>query len=129
MKARSGHIILNKKTQYKDMSSFFEDFYKTFLRESNQISEDPEYTNMLLQTNMMDISKNRKPEGYNRSGSMRMIFPIKEKGVEFYIYRPVYRLGKNTEVVRVTESLSGYLRNKGVTHDVEWDKLKERRSR
>jgi hypothetical protein len=67
----------------------------------------------------MDIEKNRKPEGYNRRGRMKMVFPLRKIKKEFYIRAD----SKTTEVVRVTERLSKILKKGGIPHTVEWDKL------
>lgn len=121
MKAWSGHIILDKSLQYKDLVPVYESLYEKFLNETGQKhQEEPEYDKMLLRTNMMDLERNRKPEGYNRLGKMRMVFPRKEAGpVEFYLYRQ----GRSTEVTKVTENLSDFLRAKGIKHTVEWDSM------
>ena len=121
MKAWSGHIILDRGLQYKDLVPVYESMYEKFLDETHQRhDEEPEYDKMLLRTNMMDLERNRKPEGYNRLGKMRMVFPRKEAGpIEFYVYRQ----GRSTEVTKVTESISDFLRQKGVKHSVEWDSM------
>ena len=121
MKAWSGHIILEKGLQYKDLVPVYETMYEKFLTETRQThDEEPEYDRMLLRTNMMDLEKNRKPEGYNRLGKMRMVFPRKEAGpVEFYMYRQ----GRSTDVTKVTETISDLLRSKWMKHTVEWDSM------
>jgi hypothetical protein len=119
MKARSGHIRFDKKTKYSDLLPVYRDIFERFLVETDQVPEvEPELTEVLLEQNFMDLRSNRKPEGYNRSGSMRMMFPICE-GVEFYFYGR----GKNTEVPRVTELVSKLLKKEGLKHQVEWDKM------
>lgn len=119
MRARSGHIIFSKKTKYRDLAPVYTDLFMKFLQETGQEGEEDEYTNMLVRTNLLDLEENRKPEGYNRMGSMRLIFPIKKGGTEFYVYRHQ----KSTEVVRITESISRFLKAKDLDHKVEWDRL------
>jgi hypothetical protein len=120
MKVHSGHIVFSKKTQFRDLAPVCKDLLTKFMQETKQQSEDPEFFNIVIDTNFIDLKNNRKPEGFNRLGSMRMIFPIKEKngGVEFYIYRS----SSATDVVRVTESISKLLQKKGYKHDVCWDR-------
>ncbi|UCD92933.1 MAG: hypothetical protein JSV43_03180 [Methanobacteriota archaeon] len=119
MQARSGHIRFDKKVKYSDLLPIYRDIFERFLVETGQIpEEEPEYTEVLLEQNLIDLRNNRKPEGYNRSGSMRMIFPICE-GVEFYLYGR----GKDTEVPRITELISKLLKKEGLKHSVEWDKM------
>src|SRR5947208_1566825 len=81
--------------------------------------EDMESVDVLVEENLRELRSNRKPEGFNREGAMRMIFPISNQ-VEFY----VYGRGKVLEVARVAESLSRILQKYRLKHTIEWDKLK-----
>src|SRR6266545_4840825 len=82
-------------------------------------SEDRDNVDVLIEENLRDLRNNRKPEGYNREGAMRMIFPISNK-VEFY----VYGRGKTIEVAHVTEQLSRVLQKYRLKHTIAWDQLK-----
>ena len=118
MRAKSGHIIFKKGTKYKDLLKVYDKLFIKFLEETDQVPEEEDITQMMLRTNLMDIEANRKPEGYNRYGSMRLIFPIDSK-MQFYIYSPA----KSTKVVKVTERLSKMLQKKGLKHTIEWDQM------
>ena len=118
MRARSGHIIFKKGTKYKDLAPIYKELFMKFLKDTDQVPDEDEITNMMVRTNLMDLERNRKPEGYNRYGNMRMIFPIDSK-MQFYLYSQV----KSTQVVKVTESLSKYLQKKGLKHSIEWDQM------
>ncbi len=125
MKVRSGHIKFEKGVKYKDLLPIYEELYLKFLKETGQMPEEEEITSMLINENMLDLEKGKKPEGYNRQGRMRMIFPIMEKGareIEMYIYGH-YHSAKSLEVARVTESVSRFLKDKGFENDVDWDKM------
>ncbi len=125
MKVRSGHIKFEKGVKYKDLLPIYKDLYLKFLKDTNQMPEEEEITSMLINENLMDLEKGKKPEGYNRQGRMRMIFPIMEKGakeIEMYIYGH-YHSAKSLEVARVTESVSRFLKDKGFENDVDWDKM------
>ena len=78
MKVRSGHIKFEKGVKYKDLLPIYKDLFLKFLRDTGQMPEEEEITSMLINENMMDLMKGKKPEGYNRQGRMRMIFPIME---------------------------------------------------
>jgi len=119
MKAESGHIVFKDKFRYKDLQGCFEEMLKVFLQETDQMPDEDEILQMFLRINMMDIEKNRKPEGYNRRGRMRMIFPLTRGKKQFYIRAD----SKTTETVRVTERLSKILKKAGIPYTVEWDKL------
>jgi hypothetical protein len=120
MKAESGHIIFKDKFKWKDLSDSFEEMLKVFLDETDQMPDEEEILQMFLRINMMDIEKNRKPEGYNRRGRFRMVFPLTPGKKQFYIRAD----SKTAETVRITERLSKMLKKAGVHHTVEYDQLK-----
>lgn len=120
MRAQSGHIRFDKKVKYSDILPIYRDVFERFLEETDQTPEDePEYTEVLVEQNLLDLRNNRKPEGYNRSGNMRMMFPISDD-VELYIYG---RGGTDSEVPRITELVSKMLKKEGLKHEVEWDQM------
>ena len=119
MRARSGHIKFDKKVRWKNLVSAFRPLFLKFLEETQQLPEDMESVDVLVEENLRDLRSNRKPEGYNREGVMRMMFPISNE-VEFY----VYGRGKALEVARVTEALSRVLQKYRLKHTIEWDQLK-----
>lgn len=118
MRARSGHIKFDKKVRWKNLVPAFKPMFLKFLEETQQLPEDMESVEVLVEENLRDLRLNRKPEGYNREGAMRMVFPI-SNDVEFYIYGR----GKTVEVARVTEQVSRVLQKYRLKHTIEWDKL------
>ncbi len=118
MRARSGHIKFDKKVKWKNLVPAFKPMFLKFLEETQQLPEDMESVEVLVEENLRDLRLNRKPEGYNREGIMRMIFPI-SGDVEFYIYGR----GKTVEVARVTEQVSRVLQKYRLKHTIEWDRL------
>lgn len=119
MRARSGHIRFDKKVKWKNLVPAFKPMLLKFMEETQQLPEDLESVDVLVEENLRDLRLNRKPEGYNREGIMRMIFPISNE-VEFYIYGR----GKTVEVARVTEQVSRVLQKYRLKHTIEWDKLR-----
>lgn len=119
MKAEAGHIIFKDKFKYKDLQGVFEELMVAFLDETDQMPDEDEILQMFLRINMMDIEKNRKPEGYNRRGRMRLVFPLTKGKKQFYIRAD----SKTAETIRITERLSKILKKGGIPHTVEWDKL------
>lgn len=120
MKADSGHIIFREKFKWKDLSSCMEEILRVFLDETDQMPDEDEILRMFVRINLMDIEKNRKPEGYNRRGRFRLIFPLIPGRKQLYIRAD----SKTAETVRITERLSKILKKAGVPHTVEYDKLK-----
>jgi len=117
MKASSGHLVLNDRTEYQELAEIFPELLKLFLEETDQVPEDPEIMQMFIHLNQMDLEANRKPEGYNRKGRMRLIFPTNR--MEFYVKGS----SKSGEVVRVAEKISKLLTRNGLDHDLEWNTL------
>ena len=124
MKVRSGHIRFEGNVKYKDLVPIYKDLFIKFLEDTDQMPEEEEVTKMLIKENLLDLERNKKPEGYNRQGRMRLIFPMQEPKdeLELYIYGH-YHSAKSLEVARVTESMSRFLKSKGFENDVDWDKM------
>ena len=118
MRARSGHVKFDKKVRWKNLVPAFRPLFLKFLEETQQLPDDMESIDVLIEENLRDLRNNRKPEGYNREGTMRMMFPISDR-VEFYLYSR----GKVLEVARVTEQLSRILQKYRLKHTIEWDQL------
>lgn len=117
MKASSGHLVLNDRIDYEDIAEVFPEVLKMFLEETDQVPEDPEIMQMFIHLNLVELQANRKPEGYNRKGRMRLMFPTNRK--EFYVKGS----SKSGEVVRVTEKISRLLTRNGLDHELEWNAL------
>ena len=120
MKAQTGHIVFKGPFKYRNLCKSFEEVMRAFLQESDQIPDEDEIMQMFLRLNLMDLEKNRKPEGYNRRGRMRLIFPQPFKRKEMYVRADV----KTAQVVRVTERLCTILKTAGVAHSIEYDQLR-----
>ena len=120
MRSRTGHIIFPKKMKYMDLVPVYKELYMKFLQETGQLEEEEERNHMLVRLNLLDLEKNRKPEGHNRNCRTKMIFPITEGNIQFYIKGHA----RSTEVTKVTESLSELLRANDIDHKLEWDKLR-----
>jgi len=120
MKAQTGHIVFKGQFKYRNLSKSFEELLKTFLQETDQMPDEDEILQMFIRLNLMDLSKNRKPEGYNRRGRMRLVFPLTEGKKEMYVRADV----KTAQVIRVTEQLSKVLKKAGISHSIDYDRLK-----
>ncbi len=101
--------------RYRALKDVFPELMTTFLQETDQMPEEREILDMFIELNMRDIRSNRKPEGYNRRGRMRLMFPIGRK--EMFLAGN----SSSTEVVRVTEKISKLLQKKGIKNSLEWD--------
>ncbi len=119
MKVRSGHIVFDRKVTWKQLLPVFRPMFLKFLEETQQMPEDPESLGVLLEENLRDLRRGRKPEGYNREGTMRLIFPLMDKRIEMYVYSRT----RTTDVPRVVETLSRMLQKAKLKHTIEWDKL------
>lgn len=115
VKAEVGHIVFASGFRYRVLKDIFPDLMTTFLQETDQMPEERDILDMFIELNMRDIRANRKPEGYNRKGRMRLIFPIGRK--EMFLAGN----SSSTEVVRVTEKVSKMLQKKGIKNNLEWE--------
>jgi hypothetical protein len=117
MKATSGHLILSDDVQYSDLNEVFPEILTTFLEETGQMPEDDDVLKMFIHLNQAELERNQKPEGYNRKGRMRLVFPLDSK--EFYIRGN----SKSNEVVRISEKISRMLKGASIEHELEWNRL------
>lgn len=117
MKATSGHFVLKDDVEYKDLAEVFPEVLTIFLQETGQVPEDEDVLRMFIYLNQSELEKNRKPEGYNRKGRMRLVFPLDRR--EFYLRGS----SKSNEVVRISEKLSRILNSANIDHELEWNRL------
>ena len=113
MKVFSTHFVLKGKSDYKDLAPVFPDILKMLLEEIGQTPEDEEILQMLITLNMIDLERNRKPEGYNRKGKVRLVFPMDSK--EFYIKT----YGKGTDLAPIADNISNMLTAAGVQFEIK----------
>lgn len=118
MKSHSYHFVLKGKSDYKDLAPVFPDILKVILQENDhfQSAEDEESREMFIELNMIDLELNRKPEGYNRKGKYRLVFPMDRK--EFYVKTMT---GKPNDVKRIGDTISEMLTTAKVKFDVSKD--------
>ncbi|WP_400205618.1 hypothetical protein [Methanomethylophilus alvi] len=111
----SVHFILKGKSDYKDLAPVFPEILRSALVIADQVPEEEELT-MIIQLNLDDLEKNRKPEGYIRKARIRMVFPLDRK--EFYLqsYNP-----KIVDLGKIRETVSEILTKGGVGFDVTED--------
>ena len=108
----SVHFILKGKSDYKDLAPVFPEILRSALVIADQVPEEEELT-MIIQLNLDDLEKNRKPEGYIRKARIRMVFPLDRK--EFYLqsYNP-----KIVDLGKIRETVSEILTRGGVGFDI-----------
>lgn len=115
MKAYSVNFHLKDKTPYKDLAPVFPDILKALLEEIKQVPEEEEILQMLIDLNVQDLEKNRKPEGYNRKGKVRLVFPMDSN--EFYLKTYI----KSQDLTHIADSISSMLTAAGVKFTVTKD--------
>lgn len=115
MKAASIRFVLGKGSDYKDLAPVYPEILRMLLEEIEQVPEDEEIMEMFVELSVSDLVRNRKPEGYNRKGRIRMIFPTDRK--EFYIKA----YSKNSDPGPLGDRIADVLRDAGVDFKVEKD--------
>ena len=113
MKVSSKHFVLKGKSDYKDLAPVFPDILKMFLESIDQMPEEEELLQMLIELNTIDLEMNRKPEGYNRKGKVRLVFPMDSK--EFYIKT----YGKASDLIPIADRISEMLTAANIKFDVK----------
>ncbi|WP_400232818.1 hypothetical protein [Methanomethylophilus alvi] len=111
----SVHFILKGKSDYKDLAPVFPEILRSALVIADQVPEEEELT-MIIQLNLDDLEKNRKPEGYIRKARIRMVFPLDRKEFYFQSYNP-----KIVDLGKIRETVSEILTRGGVGFDVTED--------
>ncbi|MCL4453931.1 hypothetical protein [Ferroplasma sp.] len=118
MKNYSGHIIFEDNFQWKDLEKYFPDIWEIVESESKLNAEEKQYDDILLELNMEEIRKNKKPFGYRRENTrFKMIFPQDKK--ELTIYRNII----SEEIEELTEKVAHEIRNKKIKYTVAYDQL------
>ncbi len=115
MKVYSNHFIFKGKSDYKDLVPVFPEILRAFLQEIGQMPDEEEIFQMFVELNMIDLRQNRKPEGYNRKGKIRMVFPMDHK--EFYLKC----FSKATDMSKITQVIIGYLNAANIKFEVVSD--------
>jgi hypothetical protein len=124
VKARSGHILLEGRRSYKDLTRVYPDIHRKVVEVNRPFTKESEplMPEVLLEENLRDLRADRKPGGYNRQDAfgLRLIFPIPGDGrPEFFFSKPA----RCQEVVQITEQVSQLLKRRGIKHAVEYDRL------
>jgi hypothetical protein len=118
VKNYSGHIIFEDNFQWKDLEKYFPDVWEIVEGESKLNAEEKQYDDILLELNMEEIRKNKKPFGYRRENTrFKMIFPQDKK--ELTIYRNII----SEEIEELTEKVAHEIRNKKIKYTIEYDQL------
>ena len=114
MKINNYSFTFKGKSDYKDLAPVFPDILKIILEKNGhfQNEEDEESVQMFIELNMIDIELNRKPEGYNRKGKFRLVFPIGEKG--FYVRSIV---ATENEMKDIGEDIAALLKKAKIKFD------------
>lgn len=105
-KVHSYHFVLSENTEYRDLAIVFPDILSFILAENDhfQRPEEEDGREMFAELNMTDLLKNKKPEGYNRKGKYRLIFPTDR--MEFFVRSFT---AKPAELTRVADTIGEML--------------------
>ncbi|MBR6204115.1 MAG: hypothetical protein IKQ60_03505 [Candidatus Methanomethylophilaceae archaeon] len=115
MKIVSTHFVLKDGSDYKDLAPVFPDLLKALLEEIGQMPEEDDILQMYIALNLADLELNRKPEGYNRKGKVRLVFPMERK--EFYL--KTYEKFNNLE--KIVTRFKEILDDAGVRYEIPSD--------
>ncbi len=119
MKIRSAHFIFAPSVTYADLKPIYPELYRTFLKESEQMPEDEAAVEIWIDRDMKDLAKNKKPEGFLKQNSIKMVFPIRDGFVEFYIYYKV----RTQDIYRIADAIDRVLKKSGLEYQKKYDKM------
>ena len=111
MKYNSAHFVLTGDSSYKDLAPVFSEILEMLLGEIGQVPEEEEIMQMYIEQNMQDLLQDKKPEGYNRKGKVRMIFPMDRK--EFYLKSYT----KTVDLIAIADAVSDILNGAGISYE------------
>ncbi len=116
-------IRFEEDVEYKDLLPVFPDLYLLFMELSDQIPDEggDEFMHMVIDQNIKDLRKNRKPPGHNREARYRMIFPIGRDNVEFILYPRIAE--EESEIEAITAKISEFLDENELEHEIIWDQM------
>ncbi len=123
MKVYSVNFLIKDKKPYQKLAPVFPDILKMLLEEIGQTPDEEEILQMLVDLNVKDLERDRKPEGYNRRGKVRLVFPMDRKG-EFYIKT----YNRSQDLKGIADKISNMLAAAGIkfttteNDDVEFDR-------
>jgi hypothetical protein len=111
VKYNSAHFVLTGDSSYKDLAPVFPDILNMLLGEIGQVPEEEEILQMYIEQNMSDLLNDKKPEGYNRKGKVRLIFPMDKK--EFYLKSYT----KTVDLIALADAVSDILNEAGISFE------------
>ncbi|MGC8608339.1 MAG: hypothetical protein ACP5UV_00520 [Thermoplasmata archaeon] len=117
MKNWSGHIYFEDKFEWSKLDKVFPEIYN-LLVDQKKNPEDQQFDQVMLQLNLEEIKKNKKPLGYlKEDAKYHIIFPLDRKSI--IIYRGIL----SDDIRNMTEEVVKMLRNRKIKLDVDYDKM------
>ena len=118
-KVRSAHFIFDESVKYADLVQIYPELFRKFLEISNQMPEDENMVEIWIERDMTALKKGKKPEGFLKQNGIKMVFPIRDGYIEFYIYMKI----KNEEIPEMATKLERILKKAKLSYSVEYDKM------
>ena len=118
-KVRSAHFIFDESVKYSDFVPIYPELFRKFLEISNQLPEDETLVDIWIERDMKELKKGKKPEGFLKQNAVKMVFPVREDRVEFYIYLKV----KTEEIPLIASKLERTLKKAKLKYTIEYDKM------
>ena len=118
-KVRSAHFIFEESVTYADFVPIYPELFRKFLEVSKQLPEDETLVDIWIERDMKELKKGKKPEGFLKQNAIKMVFPVRDDRVEFYIYMKV----KNEEIPIIADKLKKTLKKARLKYEIEYDKM------
>jgi len=118
-KVPSAHFIFEESVTYADFVPIYPELFRKFLEVSKQLPEDETLVDIWIERDMKELKKGKKPEGFLKQNAIKMVFPVRDDRVEFYIYMKV----KNEEIPIIADKLKKTLKKARLKYEIEYDKM------
>ncbi|AAT43279.1 hypothetical protein [Picrophilus oshimae] len=118
MKNWSGHIVFNESFHWKDLEKYFPDMYYAVEEKTKVNQEEKQFDDVMLELNMEEILKDRRPFGYRRENAkFKMIIPQNKNEITIFHGTP------SDEIEDVTEEVAACIKSKKIHFNIEYDRM------
>ena len=118
-KVRSVHFIFDDSVTYRDLTEVYPELFRKFLEASMQMPEDENLLEIWIERDVKELKKGKKPEGFLKQNAIKMVFPITDGPVQFYIYTKI----KTEQILEIASVLEKVLKKAKLKHSVEYDRM------
>ncbi len=118
-KVRSAHFIFDESVKYQDLAQIYPELFRKFLELTQQMPEDENLVEIWIERDVKELRKGKKPEGFLKQNATKMVFPMVDGPIQFYIYMKI----KSEEIPQISRKLERILKKAGLRYTMEYDRM------